>query len=238
MLTPEQVREHAEGRAPVRPPCDRPFAAGAVRHLVESEPGLGVCAAVVLRGGDGLRPAVERALPGVRVMEVIDGVGCLRARGYDEVQREIDEVESELGFGGEPGRLCGEPVELLSSARLRAPASEVPERLRLLYEERDRIGGCELKEAIGELKRRLAGVGIGEGEASLVLLAYSLDGRRTDALGQYMAATHAPSLAREDWGRQVESIMGAVPTLGRVKAMRAVEVLSSYEFAGLFGAGG
>ncbi|MFL6284540.1 MAG: hypothetical protein ACJ74Q_15450 [Pyrinomonadaceae bacterium] len=158
-------------------------------------------------------------------------------RAYDDVQREIDERESGLGFGAAAaGPHCGNAAALLSSGRLHAPAAVMPPDLRSLYEERDGIGARELKETIDELKRRLVAAGVDEGVAPLVLLAYSLNESRTDALGQYMAATHAPALARDDWGRQVEHLLGAIPVLGRVVAMRAVEVVSSFEFPSLFAA--
>lgn len=148
-------------------------------------------------------------------------------RSYDVVQREIDALEGSLDGRGVDVWGLGRAVDCELAARLgvEAPA-RMPALLEALYDERDAIGAGQLSAVVSDLRGALLAGGFSGPEAEAVLRSYSLDGRRVDAVGQYLACGGA-RLAGGDWRVQADGVQGSAG-LSRPRAFAAVSVVSEY----------
>lgn len=148
-------------------------------------------------------------------------------RDYGAVQRDIDAYEFGLVARGVDALTLGRAAdcELAVALGVEAPA-RMPAGLEALYDERDAVGAASLFAQSRELRARLGAAGFGGDVAEAVLGCYSLDGRRVDAVGQYLACGGA-SFARGDWGAQADRVRSAAG-LGRPEAVSAVAVVAGF----------
>jgi intein/homing endonuclease/GGDEF domain-containing protein len=133
-------------------------------------------------------------------------------RSYDDVQRDIDDMETKLEDGNGPRmfyftRQPGHEILKGAVAYNGVPYEPMPPELEDLYDERDKIGSKQLQQSIDEISGALEKSGIkDDAERRRVLDYYMLDPKRTDAAKQYLASEYTMETVNRPLLKQAEDL--------------------------------
>jgi hypothetical protein len=137
-----------------------------------------------------------------------------KPRTYEDVQKDIDDLENKLEDGGKTPRMFyfkGNEILAGTQSPSGITYEQMPPELESLYQERDAIGSGQLQQSIGEITYKLKAAGITDDkEIRRILEYYALDPRRTDAAKQYMAAEHTQAMVGQPIKRQIAQAYSAL----------------------------